>query len=177
DVARAEHVLGLAGLAEGEHRVVLDHPDFVHRTAVAQVGETLHSTPDRLVGPAAEVADDGRARAHTRLLSLRRQGEVGKGWTRFTVLPRAPLPSPPLPSQGRKQRLTASTSPPDARAGPRARSRTGRGRRRGSSASPKRTCRRSIHATKWSRAARRCRRRRAASGFRFPGRPWPAPSR
>src|SRR3546814_8965165 len=56
DVAGHQHVLGLAGLAEGEHRVVLDHPDLVGRRFVAHVGETLHSAPDRFVGPAAEVA-------------------------------------------------------------------------------------------------------------------------
>src|SRR3546814_6499517 len=64
DVAGHQHVLGLAGLAEGEHRVVLDHPDLVGRRFVAHVGETLHSAPDRFVGPAAEVADDGGAHAH-----------------------------------------------------------------------------------------------------------------
>src|SRR3546814_10149512 len=62
DVAGHQHVLGLAGLAEGEHRVVLDHPDLVGRRFVAHVGETLHSAPDRFVGLAAEVADDGGTR-------------------------------------------------------------------------------------------------------------------
>src|SRR3546814_9963757 len=37
-------------------------------------------------------------------LPLRRQGEAGRGWPRFAVILKAPLPNPPLPSQGREQR-------------------------------------------------------------------------
>ena len=38
------------------------------------------------------------------LLPLRRQGEVGEGWSRFELIPKTPLPNPPLPSQGREQK-------------------------------------------------------------------------
>src|SRR5690606_16981012 len=34
-------------------------------------------------------------------LPLRRQGEAGRGCPRFAATPTAPLPNPPLPSQGR----------------------------------------------------------------------------
>ncbi len=57
DVAGHQHVFGLAGLAEGEHRVVLDQPQFVGGGLVARVGEGLHRAPHRLVGLAAQVAD------------------------------------------------------------------------------------------------------------------------
>src|SRR3546814_4699515 len=36
-------------------------------------------------------------------LPLRRQGEAGRGCPRFELIPKAPLPNPPLPSQGREQ--------------------------------------------------------------------------
>src|SRR5690606_7273935 len=36
------------------------------------------------------------------LLPLRRQGEAGRGWSRFAMIQKAPLPNPPLPSQGRE---------------------------------------------------------------------------
>src|SRR5690606_22253819 len=49
-----------AGLAEGEHRLVLDQPQLVHRVLAAGVGEGLHRLPHRRVGPAAEVADPQR---------------------------------------------------------------------------------------------------------------------
>src|SRR3546814_19309283 len=42
------------------------------------------------------------------LLPLRRQGEAGRGCPRFESIPKAPLPNPPLPSQGREQGLAAS---------------------------------------------------------------------
>jgi hypothetical protein len=58
DVARGQHVLGPAGLAEGEHRRVLDQPELVGLWPVAAVGEGLHGAPDRRVGLAAEAADD-----------------------------------------------------------------------------------------------------------------------
>src|SRR5690606_30019716 len=57
NVAGAEHVFGLAGLAEGEDRIVFDQPQFVERIPVARVGEALHRAPDGLVGLATEVAD------------------------------------------------------------------------------------------------------------------------
>src|SRR5690606_26581623 len=56
DVARGEHVLGAAGLAEGEHRIVLDQPQLVGRGRVTRVGEGLHRAPDRLVRLPAQVA-------------------------------------------------------------------------------------------------------------------------
>src|SRR3546814_15854844 len=115
----ASDLVGLAVLAEGEHRVVLDHPDLVGRRFVAHVGETLHSAPDRFEGPAAEVADDGGAHAHACLLPLRRKGAAGRGCPRFGLIQKAPLPSPPPPSPGREQGLTASTSIPGSRAGTR----------------------------------------------------------
>src|SRR3546814_4412820 len=37
-------------------------------------------------------------------LTLRRQGEAGRGLSRLAAKPKAPLPSPPLPSQGREDR-------------------------------------------------------------------------
>src|SRR3546814_13644942 len=46
-----------------------------------------------------------------RLLPLRRQGEVGRGWCRFAAMPTAPLPNPPLPSQGRGRKLAAEAAP------------------------------------------------------------------
>src|SRR3546814_3284159 len=36
-------------------------------------------------------------------LPLRRQGEAGRGCPRFALILKTPLPSPPLPSQGREQ--------------------------------------------------------------------------
>src|SRR3546814_11753725 len=47
------------------------------------------------------------------LLPLRRQGEAGRGCSRFESIPKAPLPNPPLPSQGREQGLAASRSHDD----------------------------------------------------------------
>src|SRR5690606_29508311 len=55
NVARGQHVLGAAGLAEGEHRFVLDQPQLVGRGRVTRVGEGLHRAPDRLVRLPAEV--------------------------------------------------------------------------------------------------------------------------
>ena len=60
-VARHQHVFGLAGLAKGEHRVVLDQPQLILRIGTARIGETLHRTPDRLIRLPAKVADDGVA--------------------------------------------------------------------------------------------------------------------
>src|SRR3546814_11242327 len=39
------------------------------------------------------------------------QGEVGSGSSRFARSPTTPLPSPPLPSQGRERELAASAAP------------------------------------------------------------------
>src|SRR3546814_18001985 len=47
------------------------------------------------------------------LLPLRRQGEAGRGCSRFKSIPKAHLPNPPLPSQGREQGLAASRSHDD----------------------------------------------------------------
>ena len=66
DVAGHQHVFGLAGLAEGEHRIVFDQPQFVGGGLVARIGEALHRAPDRFVGLAAEVADAAARAARTR---------------------------------------------------------------------------------------------------------------
>src|SRR3546814_16094802 len=86
DVAGHQHVLGLAGLAEGEHRVVLAHPDLVGRRFSAHVGETLHSATNRCGGPAAEVADDGGPHAHAYTTPLTPPGEGGRGGPRFGMI-------------------------------------------------------------------------------------------
>src|SRR3546814_374190 len=44
-------------------------------------------------------------------LPLRRQGEAGRGCPRFALIRKTPLPNPPLPSQGREQKLAASAAP------------------------------------------------------------------
>src|SRR3546814_6071504 len=44
-------------------------------------------------------------------LPLRRQGEAGWGLSRFAVIPKTPLPNPPLPSQGRELELAAEAAP------------------------------------------------------------------
>src|SRR3546814_134489 len=44
-------------------------------------------------------------------LPLRRQGEAGRGCPRFALILKAPLPSPPLPSQGRERELAAEAAP------------------------------------------------------------------
>jgi hypothetical protein len=61
DITRQQQVLGLAGLALGEHRRVLDQPDFVGGIAAAFVGEALHGMPDRLVSHLAKLAKAQRA--------------------------------------------------------------------------------------------------------------------
>ena len=58
DVARHQHVLPAAGLAEREDGIVLDHPELVGRFGAARVGERLHRAPDRFVGLAAELLDE-----------------------------------------------------------------------------------------------------------------------
>ena len=62
DVARHQHVLGLAGLAEGEHRIVLDQPQLVGRVVVARIGEA----PASRARPARRAGGRGRARAQAR---------------------------------------------------------------------------------------------------------------
>src|SRR5690606_18054823 len=62
DVARRQHVLRLAGLAQGEHRLVLDQPQLVRRVLATGIGEALHRPPHRLVSLAAEVEHPRRAR-------------------------------------------------------------------------------------------------------------------
>lgn len=51
-------VLGLAGLAQGVHRRVLDQPQLVGRGGVPLGGEVLHRPPGGFVGHAAGAADD-----------------------------------------------------------------------------------------------------------------------
>ena len=53
-----EQVLGLAGLAQGVHRRVLDQPQLVGRGGVPLGGEVLHRPPGGFVGHAAGAADD-----------------------------------------------------------------------------------------------------------------------
>src|SRR3546814_5537223 len=53
----------------------------------------------------------GAARASFWPLPLRRQGEAGRGCPRFGLIRKAPLPNPPLPSQGRGQELAAEAAP------------------------------------------------------------------
>ena len=64
DVARRQHVLVLAGLPEGEHRIVLDQPQLVDGGVGARIGEALHGAPHRLIRLATQFADDAR-RAHS----------------------------------------------------------------------------------------------------------------
>src|SRR5690606_34790280 len=40
-----------------------------------------------------------------------RQGEAGRGCPRFVLIQKAPLPNPPLPSQGREPSIAASAAP------------------------------------------------------------------
>ena len=54
----SQHVLGLAGLAQREHRIVLQQPELVGVSHRRGGGEALHGVPDRLVGLPAELADD-----------------------------------------------------------------------------------------------------------------------
>ncbi|MNY21913.1 hypothetical protein D3C86_1554920 [compost metagenome] len=60
-----QQVLGLAGLALGEHRGMLNQPDLVGGIAAAFVGEALHGMPDWLVSHLAEFAKAQRARHHS----------------------------------------------------------------------------------------------------------------
>src|SRR3546814_6677330 len=48
-------------------------------------------------------------------LPLRRQGEAGRGCPRFALIPKTPLPNPPLPSKGREQKLAAEAAPAGVR--------------------------------------------------------------
>ncbi len=49
-------MLGLAGLALGEHRRVFHQPDLIGCRGAALVGEALHRVPDGLVVHPAELA-------------------------------------------------------------------------------------------------------------------------
>src|SRR5690606_20950321 len=62
NVARCQHVLGFAGLAEGEHRIVLHQPQFVRAVLATRVSEGLHRAPHRLVCAAPQVPDQQLAR-------------------------------------------------------------------------------------------------------------------
>src|SRR3546814_354571 len=53
--------------------------------------------------------------ARALLLPLRRQGEIGRGWPWFGLIRKAPLPNPPLPSQGRGPKLAAWAAPTRSR--------------------------------------------------------------
>src|SRR5690606_1268669 len=59
--------------------------------------------PPHLVGAASA--------ANLLPLPLRRQGGAGRGWPWFGLIPKAPLPNPPLPSQGRERELAAEAAP------------------------------------------------------------------
>ncbi|MNC83739.1 hypothetical protein D3C75_1378650 [compost metagenome] len=54
-------MLGLAGLALGEHRRVLDQPHLIGGLRVTLVGKPTHSLPDRLVSQQAKIAKAQRA--------------------------------------------------------------------------------------------------------------------
>ncbi|MNI20362.1 hypothetical protein D3C73_738430 [compost metagenome] len=56
NITGKQQMLGLAGLALGEHRRVFDQPDLVGGIVAAFVGEALHGMPDRLVSHLAELA-------------------------------------------------------------------------------------------------------------------------
>ena len=45
DITRTEQVLGLAGLALGEHGRMLDHPELGGGILIARVGEISHRLP------------------------------------------------------------------------------------------------------------------------------------
>ncbi|MDT4865310.1 hypothetical protein FQZ97_1001050 [compost metagenome] len=64
DIAGEQHMLGLAGLPLGEHRIVLEQPDFIVRLRIALGGETLHRVPRRLVRKPAELAEAQNPRLH-----------------------------------------------------------------------------------------------------------------
>ncbi len=50
NITGRQHVFGLAGLALGEHRGMLNQPQLVVRGIfVARVGESLHVAPDRFI--------------------------------------------------------------------------------------------------------------------------------
>ncbi|MNP21365.1 hypothetical protein D3C76_1139790 [compost metagenome] len=56
NITGKQQMLGLAGLALGEHRRVFHQPDLVGGIVAAFVGEALHGMPDRLVSHLAELA-------------------------------------------------------------------------------------------------------------------------
>jgi hypothetical protein len=45
--------------SEREHRIMLEHPDFVLRVARPIIGEALHGLPSRQVRYAPQMTDDG----------------------------------------------------------------------------------------------------------------------
>ena len=78
DVARRQHVLRLAGLAEREHRIMLDEPQFVGGVLAACIGELLHRAPDRLVRLPAQIADLPPAGGHDGCGRIARRGGRGR---------------------------------------------------------------------------------------------------
>ncbi len=57
NIARYQHVLHLAGLAKGEHRVMFQQPQFIDRIRHPVVGERTHRPPYRLVRLTAKATD------------------------------------------------------------------------------------------------------------------------
>src|SRR5690606_34106386 len=82
DVARRQHVLRLAGLAQGEDRLVLDQPQLVRGVRAARVGEALHRPPHRLVGLATEVEHRCRRRGEARAARVTHSVHFTSGWPR-----------------------------------------------------------------------------------------------
>jgi len=58
DLTRRKHVRRVGVHAEGEHRLVLDHPNFIGGVGRTLIGEALHRLPDRQVLGATEVTDE-----------------------------------------------------------------------------------------------------------------------
>jgi hypothetical protein len=58
DITGGQYMLGLAGLALGEYRRMLDQPEFISGVFIPLVGELLHGMPDRLVIGKPELSDE-----------------------------------------------------------------------------------------------------------------------
>src|SRR5690606_31387815 len=74
--------LRLAGLAQGEDRLVLDQPQLVRGVRAARVGEALHRPPHRLVGLATEVEHRCRRRGKARAARVTHSVHFTSGWPR-----------------------------------------------------------------------------------------------
>jgi hypothetical protein len=59
NVTCSENMRGIGIHAEREYRFVFEHPDFIGRLRIAQVGEALHRLPRGQVIDAAEFNDAG----------------------------------------------------------------------------------------------------------------------